>query len=526
MYKSGKKAISTDQRNQLIKLHKQGKVTMEQIKETKARPLGISSFPDKVVQEAMKITLNAIYDPEFARINVNLGFRPTLGCHSAIIQIQQYSKQMDWAIEGDIKGAFDNVNHEILLNILSKKIKDKYFLKLVKSGLKCGLIYLNYRQDSDIGTTQGSVLSPLLYNVYFHEFDKYICTEFKDIVDQLNTKEKRTERPINKLYNSLSKQKTMIKLQEKLAKWKSYTLEHGPIGPMQNSLFKEFQYAQKIYNTFDKQQKMIPAFAKSRQTIRFTYTRYADDWIFLTNATKERVLEWKELFKNQIAESLELTLSPEKTKVTNLKNGEIAKFLGFQLKRQTKQRITKVGNFTFKSNDIARRSKVTKTAILNNDKIIFKIRATNPSLIVAWDRDRVLTNLMANGFIKKVGNSWRGRSKLPWTILSEPEIVERFNYVIRGYLDYYVPVTDYPTDVHFLHYLLIYSCIHTLAQKGNTSVRSIFKKYGKNINIKYIEKVETTNEDGSKQINQKQKNRQLYNWDDFLGIIYTIGMTS
>jgi len=196
MDKSGKNPVTKEQRESLINLHKKGKVTMEQIKELKARPLGISSFPDKIVQESIRMVLNAIYEPEFARINVNFGFRPKKGCQDAINNIQSYAKQMDFAIEGDIKGAFDNVCHDTLIGILEKKISDKKFLKLIKGGLKCGVIYLSHRQDSDLGTTQGSVVSPLLYNIYFHEFDKYICNEFKEKVEIINRTENRKAKEV------------------------------------------------------------------------------------------------------------------------------------------------------------------------------------------------------------------------------------------------------------------------------------------------------------------------------------------
>ena len=80
---------------------------------------------------------------------------------------------------------------------------------------------------------------------------------------------------------------------------------------------------------------------------------------------------------------------------------------------------------------------------------------------------------MENGFIKKYGKAYRGRSKLPWTTLPKPEIIQRYNYIIRGYVNYYSPVNDYPFDIKYIYYLLTYSCVHTLAQKRNCSLRAI-----------------------------------------------------
>jgi retron-type reverse transcriptase len=95
----------------------------EAIKLLKARPLGIPAFKDKIVQEAIRIILNAIYEPEFAKANYNFGFRSGLGCHDAIYNIQRYSKAMKYAIEGDIKGAFDNVK-------FSKLEQLEYYMKV------------------------------------------------------------------------------------------------------------------------------------------------------------------------------------------------------------------------------------------------------------------------------------------------------------------------------------------------------------------------------------------------------------
>lgn len=523
MDKSGKNLVTEEQRDKLKELHSKGKVTMDQIKELKARPLGISSFPDKIIQEAMRIILNAIYEPEFAKYNCNFGFRSKYGCADAIAQIKAKAKQMDYAIEGDIKGAFDNVNHETLIRILRKKIKDEKFLSLINGGLKCGVIYLKFRLDSDIGTTQGSVVSPLLYNIYFHEFDKFIYDEFKINVDNINKEENRVDRPVNKLYNSISKKKTNLRLKSKLETINRIKNKPNFDNEKLKKLQKDLTVTLKKYKALDKEHKKVTPFAKSRQTIRFTYHRYADDWVFLTNAELNRISDWKEIFAKWISDNLELTLSQEKTKITDLRKGGIIRFLGYQLKRQTKRRsnnVVNVGKFTYKNTDIARRYKKEKIKLTRNrNKIEYKTRSVNPSLIVTWDRSRVLPRMELNNFIRKTGNTYRGKSKNPWTALQEPEIIQRYNYIIRGYVNYYATVTDYPTDVLFLFYLLKLSCAHTLAQKRNTSLRKTFRKFGKDINIYYLEKVEKLNKDGNKEITEKKKCESLLNWSEILDII-------
>jgi retron-type reverse transcriptase len=523
---------ATKKKLKLIKkLHKIGPVTPDQIKDLKLRPLGIPSFKDKIVQESIRMILNAIYEPEFKNLNLNFGFRPKLGCLNAIDQIKNKAKSMDFAIEGDIKGAFDNVNHEILINILRKKIKDNKFLRLINGGLKCGLIYLTSTQETPIGTTQGSIVSPLLYNIYFNEFDKFIHNDFQLYINKLNQQENRKDIRLPTAYQRVSKLKfksPFNKLQKRLINEYQENKENNTL----TQYFKTKEYLQLItqlriertkFKKLDELQKKIPSRTKSQQTIRFTYVRYADDWIFYTNADIERTLEWKNLFAKWINDNLKLNLSLEKTKITDLKKGEHAHFLGFQLRSQGKNRkVNKVGVFKTRYLDPARRSKKVKTLNLDTDTKKFKMRATNPAQIVAWDRTRVLSKLETNGFITKIGNTWRGRSKLPWTSLTEPEIIERFNYIIRGYLNYYTPVCDYPTDTHFLHYLLTYSCAHTLAQKLNCKLSNIFKKFGKNITIKYIAKTITLEKGGSKNEKSQERTISLLNWKECLTIIRSI----
>ena len=119
---------------QIRKLYQTNQATLQNIKALKARPLGIPSFKDKIVQEALRLILNSIYEPEFAKISKNFGFRSNYGCHDAINNIKKKAKTMNYAIEGDIASAFDTVNFEKIREILSKKIDDKNILDLIDNG--------------------------------------------------------------------------------------------------------------------------------------------------------------------------------------------------------------------------------------------------------------------------------------------------------------------------------------------------------------------------------------------------------
>ena len=153
----------------------------------------------------------------------------------------------------------------------------------------------------------------------------------------------------------------------------------------------------------DKLQKKIRAFNQNRQTLRYYYIRYADDWIFISNATLEFAQTLKDLFilfTEWISTNLKLELHTIKTKITDCKSKDKIEFLGFQLSYAIVKRIQQIGIKIKYSTSLTNRTKLTIT-YKSNPKVVFKQRTTNPTLIAAWDRDRVLKRLTDFGFISK-----------------------------------------------------------------------------------------------------------------------------
>lgn len=154
--------------------------TYIQKKNGKLRPLGLPVFADKLVQEAIRMILEAIYEPIFSIYSH--GFRPGRSCHTALAMIKHEFTGAKWFIEGDIKGCFDNIDHSTLIGVLNRKIKDARFLNLIRMFLKSG-----YMEDWDFhetysGCPQGGIISPILANVYLNELDRYI-TQLKKEFD-------------------------------------------------------------------------------------------------------------------------------------------------------------------------------------------------------------------------------------------------------------------------------------------------------------------------------------------------------
>jgi len=134
----------------------------------KLRPLGISCYEDKLVENALAEILTMVYEPKF--YNESFGFRPNRNCHQAvreIIEDVQYHK-VNYIVEADIRGFFDNVEHEWLIKFLEHDIADKKFIEIIKKFLKAGIMEDGNYLESERGTPQGNGASPVLANIYLH----------------------------------------------------------------------------------------------------------------------------------------------------------------------------------------------------------------------------------------------------------------------------------------------------------------------------------------------------------------------
>ena len=134
-------------------------------KNGKKRPLGVPTFNDKLIQEVVRMVLEAIYEGSFEY--TSHGFRPNRSCHTALTHIQKEFSGAKWFVEGDIKGCFDNINHVKLVEIINRKIKDARLIKLIWKFLKAGYMEDWKYNATYSGTPQGGIVSPI--------FAIYIC---------------------------------------------------------------------------------------------------------------------------------------------------------------------------------------------------------------------------------------------------------------------------------------------------------------------------------------------------------------
>ena len=134
----------------------------------KKRPLGIASYEDKIVQLAVKKILEAIYEPRF--LNCMYGFRPNRGCHDAIKEVHRQisNEHINHVVDADIKGFFDHISHEWMMEFLKLYIKDPNLLWLINKYLKAGVMTDGVFEESEEGSAQGNIISPILANIYMH----------------------------------------------------------------------------------------------------------------------------------------------------------------------------------------------------------------------------------------------------------------------------------------------------------------------------------------------------------------------
>ncbi len=139
------------------------------------RPLGIASLEDKIVQQAVLWVLQSIYEQDF--LGFSYGFRPGRGCHDALdaLSVAITGKRVNWILDADIEGFFDAIDHEWLVKFLEHRIGDRRILRLIRKWLRAGVSEEGQWSKTTVGAPQGSVISPLLSNVYLHYvFDLWI----------------------------------------------------------------------------------------------------------------------------------------------------------------------------------------------------------------------------------------------------------------------------------------------------------------------------------------------------------------
>jgi group II intron reverse transcriptase/maturase len=264
-------------------------------KNGKLRPLGLPTWTDKLLQEVMRSILDAYFEPQFSAHSH--GFRPNRGCHTALSGVQRGWTGVKWFIEGDVKGCFDNISHEILLQVLSDKIHDNRFLQLVRRLLQAGYLE-DWRYGATLsGTPQGGVLSPLLSNAYLNELDQFVEQKL------LTAYNRGTRRCPHRHYE------TVVQRAQRLRR---------------RGRKEEARALYRLARTLPSQDMADPTYR------RLHYIRYADDWLLGFAGPKAEAEEIKVRLEKFLRDHLKLELVSEKTLITHA-GDKAARFLGYEI---------------------------------------------------------------------------------------------------------------------------------------------------------------------------------------------------
>ena len=262
------------------------------------RPLGLPTWKDKLLQEVMRSILEAYYEPQMSQHSH--GFRPGRGCHTALREIQTTWTGSRWLVEGDIAKFFDTMDHEVLLAILSEKIHDQRFLRLVRHLLESGYLEEWKFNTTLSGCPQGGVISPILSNIYLDRLDQYVE---QVLIPKYTRGERRAAHP----------QYTVLRTQEHRMRRRGKREEAKAL---------------------HKQRQKLPSIDPNDQTYRrLYYVRYADDTLFGFAGPRSEAEEIKEQLGHFLQETLKLEMSQEKTLITHAST-EKARFLNYHIVNQ------------------------------------------------------------------------------------------------------------------------------------------------------------------------------------------------
>lgn len=408
----------------------------------KLRPLGIPTYVDRMIQNGQRDILQRIYEPVFSPNSH--GFRPGRSCHTALMQVQRGWAATKWFVEVDIKGFFDNIDHETLLNLLRKRIDDEAFVATIRAQLQAGAMErltvesrTNERggrwqhRPSYSGTPQGGIVSPILANIYLHELDEFMGAE-------IMTFNRGTERK-----RSPDHGRVMDRIGRRRKKVKELDAD-GKDVPERGGFIAEIRDLTRTMRTLDSKDHMDLGYRRLR------YVRYADDFLIGVIGSKADARAVLERVRAFLKHTLRLDVSEDKTGIVKATDG--ARFLGYDVRTVSGTKVAKIrrGGFVF-----------TKRA-----------SAERIALVTPWDKLR--------GFCQRHGYgdyaTAKGRHRGELIHSSDYEIACIFNAELRGFANYYRLDTWIRSRMGQLAWVANQSLVRTLALKHRTPQGKILRR--------------------------------------------------
>ena len=399
----------------------------------KRKSLSRPTINDKIVQEVIRMILEAIYEPIFSEFS--FGFRSGFGCHDALDHVKRKFRWVDYVIKEDIEQAYPTIDHHTLVKILKKRIDDPRFIRLIWKLLGCNVLNEERIIWSKIGLTQGSIVSPILMNIYYHELDDFVQRLKKDW-ETSNSNKNNLKSP---KYKSLEYKINQV--HGKLKLFESYSSE-----------YQKFAKELKVLRT----EYMTLTVSKNKRT-RIEYVRYADHWMIGTSGDRKLAFDIKEQVINFMKNNL--VQKPHLIKTTNLRKGN-AHFLGYEIFLPRNISISK-----FKG------------------KGVITTQRGQPELRFDIPVAKIIKRYVKRGYFKQLKDRVRPISKSSYSVLEDHVIVRNYRSIWLGLLNYYSGCTN-RRRLQYIHYLLHMSCAMTLGHRHRISCSKIFKKHGKTLTVK------------------------------------------
>lgn len=413
----------------------------------KMRPLGIASTEDKIVQKAIKIILDEIFEPKFSKLSY--GFRPRKSCHSALCHIYYKWRGVKWFIEADFIQCFDRISHPILLSLINRYLNDYWTLYTISKFLKVGFIHFGNYADSElvnkVGTPQGSVLSPLFCNILLNEMDIFI--ESKILPKYSYGTHKRT---INPEYNN-SRRFTN----------NEWDTTYHEIKKLAKSVSgKKIRLALRQIRKEEAANANIKYYADDETFRKLSYVRYADDFLFGYIGRKAEAYKILCSVSNFTSSYLNMIFNVEKTNVKHHKKGTL--FLGYKI----------IGNY----------------GLIQNWSMDKRQRVGQSTLKFDVPLEKLFERYAERGFFQKSAKTSSkrlvARRQDKWLFLrSDEEVIHRFNSVIRG-IEYYYSACTHKSVLDRFWTTIRTSAALTISHRHKKRLACwAFNKYGKNLAI-------------------------------------------
>jgi group II intron reverse transcriptase/maturase len=381
-------------------------------KNGRLRPLGMPTWSDKLVGEVVRLLLEAYYEPQFS--DRSHGFRPGRGCHTALREVASTWTGTTWFVEGDIADCFGSFDHQVMLSILSEKIRDNRFLRLVRNMLTAGYLE-DWRWGATLsGVPQGGIASPVLSNIYLHELDVFVETV---LIPEYTRGRLRARNPE---YRKVEQAITAARRKGDRAQVRS------------------------LYRRLHALPSQDPRDLGYR---RLRYCRYADDTLLGFAGPKAEAEEIKQKLAAFLREELKLELSPGKTLITHART-QRARFLGYEISVASRDHPTRKPSAADRRN----RRSLNGTVVLHVPASVVKAKAA-PYLS-------------------------RGKPECRTPMVNETDynIVARFGAAYRGIVQYYLLAGDV-FRLHRLRWVMETSMLKTLACKHRSSVSKMAARY-------------------------------------------------